>query len=235
MSVLGSIGKILTLGKVDIDQQEKNNKKKINDHMAKLNNQIPGTDLTTDQAQAGAVSNMMGAADIQQKNIGDFSAVADKARQGMSNAYDVGASDYTRQAARSLAAAQAQSGGMGGATVGAMRDIGAAAGQDMATYRANQGNAMGQFDLGRQRQLGEMNLDLGQQKVKGFEYALQTGTPQEQAQRRFMETYLPSLQKAQADASGFLDSGETFITHKNTLAANEPDLAVRQMILNYGV
>jgi hypothetical protein len=233
MSVLGKILYNLTYGKVNIDQQKKNSK--TNDPMENLPKQIPGTDLTADQAQAGAVSNMMGAADIQQKNIGDFSAVADKARQGMSNAYDVGASDYTRQAARSLAAAQAQSGGMGGATVGAMRDIGAAAGQDMATYRANQGNAMGQFDLGRQQQLGEMNLDLGQQKVKGFEYALQTGTPQEQAQRRFMETYLDSLQKAKNDANGFLDSGESFIAHKNSLAANEPDLAVRQMILNYGV
>jgi hypothetical protein len=233
MSVLGKILYNLTYGKVNIDQQKKNSK--TNDPMENLPKQIPGTDLTADQAQAGAVSNMMGAADIQQKNIGDFSAAAAKARQGMSNAYDVGASDYTRQAARSLAAAQAQSGGMGGATVGAMRDIGAAAGQDMATYRANQGNAMGQFDLGRQQQLGEMNLDLGQQKVKGFEYALQTGTPQEQAQRRFMETYLDSLQKAKNDANGFLDSGESFIAHKNSLAANEPDLAVRQMILNYGV
>jgi hypothetical protein len=196
---------------------------------------IAGTGVSMDQAQSSAAKAALDAVDQQGANLEAMRAAVGKARTGMQNAYDVGASDYTRQAASSLAAAQASAGGLGGSVMGAGRDIGGMAGRDLAQYRAQQGDAMGRFDVQAQEAFNQGELDKLQQIIQANEYLYGIGDPATQARQRFVSQYQPALEKALRDNSGLFDDGSAFMAIKMAMAQMETDAQVRALIMSYGV
>lgn len=234
-AMLDKVLNVLSLGQYET-KAEKQQKKAAK--QAAGNSQMPsniaGTGVSMQQAQQNAATAALQAPEQQAANLESMRKAVAQARQGMDNAYDLGASDYTRQAAQSLAAAQAGAGGLGGSVMGAARDLGGMGARDLAQYRAQQGQQMGQFDLNAQQMMNQGELDKLQQIIQSNEYLYGIGDPATQARQRFITQYQPALEAAMRDSSGIFDSGASFQATKQAMLAQETDPQIRALIMAYG-
>lgn len=199
------------------------------------NTLLPGSDLTAQGATAKAGSAALQAIDQQKLNNANMQKVASQARGKMEDRYATGAQQYQAQAQQSLAAAQAQAGSLGGSVIGAMRDVGQSTGRGVADYQAAAGAALADYDIQAQQAQAQGDLDALQQTIQSYEYLTGLGSPAEQARQKFLSQYQPALEKSLRDSSGLGGIfGATIDQTKQSMAAMEPDPAVRAMIMNYG-